>query len=138
MTPAEIKLVTDSWEKVKPISDKAAELFYGKLFELDPSLKALFKGDMAEQGRKLMAMINTAVNGLTNLEAIVPAVQDLGKRHVGYGVTDEHYDTVGAALLWTLEQGLGDGFTDEVKQAWTDTYVLLATTMKEAAASEAA
>ena len=138
MTPEQITLVTTSWEKVKPISEQAAELFYGKLFELDPSLKSLFSGDMKEQGRKLMAMINTAVNGLQNLEAIVPAVQDLGRRHVGYGVKDEHYDTVAAALLWTLEQGLGDAFTDDVKQAWTDTYVLLATTMKDAAASVAA
>ena len=138
MTPEQITLVTTSWEKVKPISEQAAELFYGKLFELDPSLKSLFSGDMKEQGRKLMAMINTAVNGLKNLEAIVPAVQDLGRRHVGYGVKDEHYDTVAAALLWTLEQGLGDAFTSDVKQAWTDTYVLLATTMKDAAASVAA
>ena len=138
MTPEQITLVITSWEKVKPISEQAAELFYGKLFELDPSLKSLFSGDMKEQGRKLMAMINTAVNGLKNLDAIVPAVQDLGRRHVGYGVKDEHYDTVAAALLWTLEQGLGDAFTAEVKQAWTDTYVLLATTMKDAAASVAA
>lgn len=138
MTPEQIELVTSSWEKVKPISGKAAELFYGKLFELDPGLESLFKGDMVEQGKKLMKMINTAVNGLQNLEAIVPAVQDLGRRHVGYGVEDAHYDTVGAALLWTLEQGLGDAFTEDVKQAWTDTYVLLATTMKDAAAAAAA
>ena len=138
LTPEQITLVKESWEKVVPIADTAAELFYGKLFELDPELKSLFKGDMTEQGRKLMAMINTAVNGLKNLEAIVPAVQDLGRRHVGYGVKDEHYDTVAAALLWTLEQGLGDAFTSDVKQAWTDTYVLLATTMKDAAASVAA
>ena len=138
MTPQQISLVTSSWAKVKPISETAAELFYGKLFELDPSLKSMFPSDMKEQGRKLMAMINTAVNGLNNLDAIVPAVQQLGKRHVGYGVTDEHYDTVAAALLWTLEKGLGDAFTPDVKKAWTDTYVLLATTMKEAAATEAA
>ena len=138
MTPQQVTLVTTSWEKVKPISETAAELFYGKLFELDPSLKPLFKGDMKDQGRKLMAMINTAVNGLKNLDAIVPAVQELGRRHVGYGVKDEHYDTVAAALLWTLEQGLGDAFTPDVKQAWTETYVLLATTMKNAAASAAA
>jgi len=137
MTPQQVKLVSSTWEKVKPISETAAELFYGKLFELDPGLKPMFKGDMKEQGRKLMAMINTAVNGLNNLEAIVPAVQDLGKRHVDYGVTDEHYDTVAAALLWTLEQGLGDAFTDDVKKAWTDTYILLATTMKDAAAKAA-
>ena len=138
MTPQQVTLVISTWEKVKPISDTAAELFYGKLFELDPSLKPLFKGDMKEQGRKLMAMINTAVNGLKNLDAIVPAVQQLGKRHVGYGVKDEHYDTVAAALLWTLEKGLGEAFTPEAKDAWTVTYVTLATVMKEAAASEAA
>jgi hemoglobin-like flavoprotein len=138
MTPEQITLVQTSWEKVKPISDKAAELFYGKLFELDPELKDMFKGDMAEQGRKLMMMINTAVNALNNIEGIVPAVQDLGKRHAGYGVQDKDYDTVAAALLWTLEAGLGDEFTPEVKGAWTDTYVLLATTMKDAAREVAA
>jgi hemoglobin-like flavoprotein len=138
MTPEQITLVQTSWEKVKPISDKAAELFYGKLFELDPELKDMFKGDMAEQGRKLMMMINTAVNALNNIEGIVPAVQDLGKRHAGYGVQDKDYDTVAAALLWTLEAGLGDEFTPDVKGAWTDTYVLLATTMKDAAKEVAA
>lgn len=138
MTPQQLILVQESWEKVKPISDTAAQLFYGKLFELDPSLKGLFKGDMAEQGKKLMTMINVAVNGLKRLEAIVPAVQDLGKRHVGYGVKDEDYDTVGTALVWTLSQGLGDGFTDEVKDAWVSVYGILATTMKNAAAEVAA
>ena len=137
MTPEEIELVKGSWEKVKPISDTAAELFYGKLFELDPELQSLFKGDMKEQGRKLMAMINTAVNALDRLDTVVPAVQDLGRRHVGYGVKDADYDTVGAALIWTLEQGLGDEFTDDVKTAWVDTYGLLSTTMKEAAAEPA-
>ena len=138
MTPEQIEVVQSSWEKVKPISEKAAELFYGKLFELNPAYRELFPSDMTEQGRKLMAMINTAVNGLNNLEAIVPAVEEMGKRHVGYGVKDEDYDTVGEALLWTLDAGLGDDFTDDVKQAWTDTYVILATTMKNAAAAVAA
>ena len=133
MTPEQAVLVKESWAKVTPIADKAAELFYGKLFEMDPSLKPLFKGDMTEQGRKLMAMINTAVNALDRLEEVVPAVQELGKRHVGYGVKDKDYDTVGGALLWTLEAGLGDGFTPEVKEAWTSVYGVLATTMKEAA-----
>lgn len=138
MTPEKVKLVQSSFEKVLPIAETAAELFYGKLFELDPELKSLFKGDMKEQGRKLMAMIRTAVNGLNDLPSIVPAVQDLGKRHVDYGVTDAHYDTVGEALLWTLEQGLGEAFTPETKDAWTEVYVLLATTMKDAAAKAAA
>jgi hemoglobin-like flavoprotein len=138
MTPEKIALVQGSWEKVKPISDKAAELFYGKLFELNPAYRDLFPEDMVEQGRKLMAMINTAVNSLNNLEAVVPAVEDMGKRHVGYGVTEADYDVVGEALLWTLEAGLGDDFTDEVKAAWTEVYTLLATTMKNAAATLAA
>ena len=138
MTPEQIELVQSSWEKVKPISEKAAELFYGKLFELNPDYKALFPSDMVEQGRKLMAMINTAVNSLNNLEAVVPAVEEMGKRHVGYGVKDEDYDVVGEALLWTLGAGLGDDFTDEVKEAWTETYIVLSTTMKNAAATMAA
>ena len=137
MTPEKINLVKSSWANVAPISEQAAELFYGKLFELNPDLKSMFKSDMKEQGRKLMAMLNTAVNSLDKLETIVPAVQDMGRRHVTYGVKDEDYDTVGEALLWTLEQGLGDGFTPEVKEAWVDTYTLVSTTMKTAAAQAA-
>lgn len=138
MTNEEIELVKTSWAKVLPISEKAAELFYGKLFELDPELKKLFPEDMKEQGAKLMKMINTAVNGLDRLAEIVPAVEALGERHVGYGVTDEHYDTVGEALIWTLGAGLGDDFTDEVKDAWVKVYTVLADTMKGAAAKVAA
>jgi hemoglobin-like flavoprotein len=137
MTPAQTELIKSSWAQVVPISDKAAELFYGKLFELDPSVRSLFKGDMAEQGQKLMRMIGTAVNGLDRLDEIVPAVQQLGVRHVEYGVKDEHYDTVGAALLWTLETGLGDAFTAETKEAWATVYGILADTMKSAAAQAA-
>lgn len=138
MTNEEIELVKTSWEKVEPISDVAAELFYGKLFEIDPTLKAMFSDDIEEQGKKLMMMINMAVNGLDRLDQIVPAVQALAERHVGYGVTDGHYDTVGEALIWTLGQGLGDGFTDDVKAAWLTTYTLLANTMKEGAGEVAA
>jgi hemoglobin-like flavoprotein len=138
MTPEQVQLVKNSWGQVVPIADKAAELFYGKLFELDPSVKPLFKGDMVEQGRKLTKMINTAVNGLDRLDAIVPAVQQLGVRHIAYGVRDEHYDTVGAALLWTLEAGLGEGFTDEARDAWATVYGILADTMKAAAREAAA
>jgi hemoglobin-like flavoprotein len=137
MTPEEIELVKNSWAKVVPIADKAAELFYGKLFELDPSVRPLFKGDMTEQGQKLTRMISTAVNGLDRLDMIVPAVQQLGVRHVDYGIKDEHYDTVGAALLWTLEAGLGDAFTPETKEAWAKVYGILADTMKSAAAEAA-
>ncbi|MGH8786694.1 MAG: globin family protein [Cupriavidus necator] len=136
MTPQEITLVQTSWQKVVPIKEKAAELFYGKLFEMDPSLRPLFKGDTVEQGRKLMAMINTVVTKLDQLDDIVPAVQELGRRHVAYGVKDEDYDTVAGALLWTsLGAGLGDAFTDEVKGAWTSAYLILAGAMKDAAAT---
>jgi len=138
MTPAQVELIKSSWAQVVPISDKAAELFYGKLFEMDPSVRPLFKGDMVEQGQKLMRMIGTAVNGLDRLDAIVPAVQQLGVRHIAYGVKDEHYDTVGAALLWTLETGLGDAFTEDTKEAWATVYGILSDTMKTAAAEAAA
>lgn len=133
MTSHQVTLVQTTWEKVVPIADTAAALFYGRLFELDPALKPLFTSDIKEQGRKLMQMITVAVRGLGNLAALVPAVQELGRRHVGYGVKKEHYDTVGAALLWTLEQGLGPAFTAEVREAWATVYGVLATTMQAAA-----
>lgn len=133
MTPRQIGLIRTSWDKVVPISEAAAELFYGKLFELDPDLRPLFKGDLKEQGAKLMTMLNTVVGGLDNLEAIVPAAQASGVRHAGYGVKDEMYDTVAEALLWTLGQGLGDDFTEEVKDSWVAAYVILSTVMKDAA-----
>jgi len=134
MTPEQIALVQASFAQVLPIADTAAGLFYGRLFELDPSLRPMFKGDMEEQGRKLMTMLKVVVNGLTRLDQLVPAVQSLGRRHAGYGVQDQHYDTVAAALLWTLAQGLGASFTTEVATAWATAYVVLADTMKAAAA----
>jgi len=133
MTPRQIGLVRSSWDKVLPISKTAAELFYGKLFELDEDLKPLFKGDLTEQGEKLMTMLDTVVGSLDNLEAVIPAAQASGARHAGYGVTDEMYDTVAEALIWTLGQGLGDDFTDDVKDAWVTAYVILSGVMKEAA-----
>jgi hemoglobin-like flavoprotein len=126
-------LVQESFAAVLPIADDAAVLFYRRLFELDPSLQRMFRGDMTEQRRKLMQMLTAAVKGLDRLDQLVPVVEDLGRRHVGYGVADAHYDTVGAALLWTLEKGLGDAFTAEVKDAWVAVYGLLAGTMKNAA-----
>ena len=138
MTPEQIELVQSNWAAVEPISAQAADLFYGKLFELDPALRPMFPEDMSEQKKKLMDMLKIAVNGLTKLEEIVPAVRNLGKRHVDYGVKDEQYGTVAAALLWTLEQGLGDQFTGEAKTAWTEVYTVLATQMQDAAAEEAA
>ena len=137
MTPEQKDLVQSTFADVAPIADTAAKLFYSKLFELDPELKPLFKGDMEEQGRKLMKIIGTAVNGLDKLDEIVPVVEDLGKRHVDYGVKDKDYNTVGTALLWTLKQGLDSKFTPEVEEAWTVVYTLLADTMKTAAAQAA-
>ena len=136
MTPQQIALVQESFAKVEPIADTAAHLFYQRLFETDPSAAPLFRGDMVQQGRRLMQMIGVAVKGLNRLDEIVPAVQAMGRRHRGYGVKASHYQSVGAALLWTLGQGLGDAFTPEVKAAWTETYGLRASVMQEAAASE--
>jgi hemoglobin-like flavoprotein len=117
-----------------PISDAAASLFYDRLFELDPSVKPLFKSDMGEQKKKLMQTLTVAVDGLRNLPKLVPVLQALGVRHAGYMVQDHHYDVVGAALLWTLREGLGDDFTDEVEDAWKEIYTLVADVMKKAAA----
>jgi hemoglobin-like flavoprotein len=136
MTPEQIKLIQTSFERVLPIADTAAELFYNRLFELDPALRPLFRGDLREQGRKLMTMIRFVVVGLSRLDQLVPAVQDLGRRHAGYGVQPGHYATVGAALLWTLECGLGDEFTPQVAAAWAEAYTILADTMRAAAAYE--
>ncbi len=131
-----VTLVQESFEKVKPIAPQAAEIFYSKLFELDPALKPLFPSNeeaMKSQGNKLMTMLGAAVAGLSNIEALVPVLQGLGKRHVEYKVEASHYDTVGAALLATLEVGLGDGFTENVKEAWTNVYQTMASVMIEAA-----
>lgn len=133
MTPKQISLVQESWQKVVPIAPQAAEIFYNTLFELDPSLKPMFKKDITEQGKKLMAMLDTAVKLLTEPEKLIPAVKKLGAGHVKYGVKPEHYDTVGAALLKTLEAGLGDTFNTPLKRAWTAVYKTLATTMIDAA-----
>ena len=125
MTPQQIKLVQDSFAKVAPISEQAAGLFYGRLFEIAPEAKPLFVGDMKEQGRKLMATLAVVVNGLSNLDAILPAASALAKRHVAYGVKPGHYAPVGEALLWTLERGLGTGWTRELAVAWTAAYTTL-------------
>jgi hemoglobin-like flavoprotein len=135
MTPEQIALVQQSWQKVVPIADQAAALFYARLFELDGGLEPLFKGDLKSQGRKLTSMINTAVVNLSNLDGILPAVEDLGRRHAGYGVKAADYGTVATALLWTLEKGLGSAFTAETKQAWTEAYTALAGAMLRAAAA---
>ena len=138
LTPEQKQLVRSSWALVRPIQEEAARLFYGRLFEVDPSTRPLFAhSDMARQGRMLMQTINIAVTSLDRLEQILPAIEDLGRRHAGYGVTDEHYASVGGALLWTLGQGLGEAFTPEVEEAWAETYWTLATIMKGAMAEAA-
>lgn len=133
MTPQQVQIVQSTWAKVLPIKDAAARIFYRRLFEMDPSLEAMFIGDLHTQGRKLMLVLDSAVNGLSRLEHIVAAIRELGLRHAGYGVKDHHYTTVGAALLWTLERILSAEFTSDVKEAWASAYGLLASTMREAA-----
>jgi hemoglobin-like flavoprotein len=125
MTPEQIKLVQDSFAKVAPISEKAAELFYGHLFEIAPQVRAMFPDDMTEQRKKLMATLAIVVQGLNNLDTILPAASALAKRHVSYGAEAAHYPVVGQALLWTLEQGLGPSWTPEVATAWTSAYTTL-------------
>src|SRR5262245_39941722 len=134
MTPEQKQLVKESFALVEPIAETAAALFYARLFELDPSLRPMFRGDITEQGRKLMQTLAVVVHGLDRLPTLIPAVEALGRRHVGYGVRDEHYTTVATALLWTLEQGLGPAFTPAAREAWTAAYVMLATVMQRAAA----
>src|SRR3954468_4886081 len=136
VTDRQKTLVQTTFQTIVPIAADAAVLFYQRLFEIAPELRPMFRSDMTEQRKKLMQMLTAAVKGLDRLEQLVPVVQDLGRRHVGYGVEDKHYDTVGAALLWTLEMGLGEAFTPEVKDAWATVYGVLASTMK-AAANEA-
>ena len=134
MTPQQIELVKKTWVEVVPIADKAAELFYGRLFELEPSYRPMFKNNMTEQGKKLMKTINIAVEALDDVEPLIPTLKQMGADHAGYGVVNRDYNVVGAALLWTLEQGLGEAFTDEVKNAWAAVYEVLADTMKAGAA----
>ncbi len=134
MTPEQIKLVQDSFKKVAPIAPQAADIFYARLFEIAPDVRPLFPDDMSGQKGKLMGMLGTAVTNLHQVETIIPTVQELGRKHVGYGVKDQHYKPVGEALVYTLEQGLGDDFTPEVKEAWIETYMTLQGVMTAAAA----
>ncbi len=134
MNPEQINLVQNTFYHIEPIAEIAAGLFYNRLFEVDPSLKPMFKNDIKEQGKKLMQALAFVVKGLKKPDTIIPVLQDMGCGHVRYGVQDAHYDTVGAALLWTLEKGLGEeAWTAEVEEAWTAAYGLIAHVMKEAA-----
>jgi hemoglobin-like flavoprotein len=132
-TLKQIELVQRTFAVVAPLADDVAALFYRRLFEIDPSLQSMFKGDMVAQRRKLMVMLTAAVKGLPRLDRLVPVLQDLGRRHADYGVIESQYETVGSALLWTLEKGLGPDFTPEVRDAWTTVYGVLAATMKAGA-----
>jgi hemoglobin-like flavoprotein len=130
LTAQQIRLVQQSFAKVEPIAAQASAIFYQKLFEIDPSLRRLFKHDMSEQGKMLMGTLKVAVHGLNDLSKIVPVLHKLAERHVGYGVLPEHYTLVGNALLRTLKAGLGDEFTEETREAWVATYRLMAQAMK--------
>jgi hemoglobin-like flavoprotein len=138
MTPKQIALVQSTWQQVLSISDAAACIFYERLFKLDPSMRILFKDDMGEQRRKLIAMLTAVVNSLQRFDTLVPAIEDLGRRHARYGVQDRHYAIVGVALLGTLEQGLPNDFTADVRDAWNAAYALVARTMKQATLHETA
>jgi nitric oxide dioxygenase len=133
MTPEQVSLVQQSFSKVAPIADQAAVMFYDRLFEVAPQVKAMFPADMTEQRKKLMATLAVVVNGLSNLESILPAASALAQRHVAYGARAEHYPVVGSALLWTLENGLGEGWTPEIASAWTAAYTTLSGFMIEQA-----
>jgi len=132
-TMHQIELVQRTFAVVAPIADDVAVLFYRRLFEIDPTLESMFTGNMADQRRKLMVMLTAAVKGLPRLDRLIPVLQDLGRRHADYGVDDRHYETVGEALLWTLEKGLGPDFTPDVREAWTTVYRVLASTMRAGA-----
>jgi hemoglobin-like flavoprotein len=133
MSPEQVTLVQQSFSKVAPIADQAAVMFYDRLFDIAPQVKAMFPEDMSEQRKKLMATLAVVVNGLSNLESILPAASALAQRHVAYGAKAEHYPVVGSALLWTLEQGLGDGWTPDIASAWAAAYGTLSGFMIEQA-----
>ena len=137
MTPQQIALVQNTFDKIIPISTEVAKLFYQRLFELDPKLKSLFKGDIDAQGKKLMEALGNAICGLNNIDKVVVILEELGARHVTYGVKAEHYDTAGKALIWTLKQGLDNLFTKDVEIAWLEAYRLLSSVMKSAASKAA-
>jgi len=133
MTPEQVRCVQESFAKIAAISEQAAVLFYRRLFEIAPEVKPLFRGDMTEQGRKLMKTIGVVVNSLGNLDTVLPAAAALAKGHVAYGVTASHYTPVGEALLWTLERGLGDAWNSDLSSAWTAAYATLSNFMIGAA-----
>jgi len=137
MTQPQRQIVRQTFARIEPIAEIAADLFYNRLFEIDPTLRPMFKGDMKEQGRKLMSMLSMIVHGLDDFASVRPSVEHLGRRHRSYEVTPAQYETVGAALIWTLEQGLGESFTQEVRDAWIAAYGAIAGIMTAAAERQA-
>lgn len=133
MEDTQKRLVGESWRKFAPEAERAAILFYTRLFEEDPQLRSLFHGDMAEQGQRLMSMLGTAIDELDKLEAMVPTIRELGKRHAAFGVKPEHYETFSNALMWTLQTVLGADFYPEVEEAWTALFDFMAENMKQGA-----
>jgi len=131
ITPQQKLLVQESFTKVEPIADQAADIFYSKLFEYDPSLKKLFKGDMKEQGKKLMATLKIAVKSLDDIDSLIPVLQALATKHIAYGVTADDYTPVGNALIFALKTGLGNGFTPDLRTAWIEVYSTIATVMRQ-------
>lgn len=138
MSPQQIQLVRTTWQQVLPIRAAAADLFYGRLFELAPEVRPMFKRDIHAQGAMLMATLAGVVDNLDHLAAVLPTAEALARRHVAYGVRAEHYAVVGNALLWTLQQGLGKAFTPSVQEAWAAAYDALASAMTRAAYPDAA
>lgn len=138
LSPLQIGRVQKTWALAEPLGDTVTTLFYGRLFELDPSLKPLFRNDLLHQGRSLRVMLSMVTAGLSQVEQLIPTLLSCGRRHVGYGVVDSHYDSVREALLWTLAQTLREHFSEEARGAWIATYELMAGVMKEAAAKEIA
>ena len=130
MTPKQTQIVQRSFLKIAPIAELAADLFYARLFELDPALRPLFKSDMKRQGMTLMTMLSSAVRGLDNPDALVPVLRSLGRRHVSYGVKEAHYETVGEAFLDTLAHAFGPEFDADTRDAWTAAFALMSSVMK--------
>jgi hemoglobin-like flavoprotein len=130
VTPEDIACVQSTWAKLIPVAEEAATLFYGRLFEKYPDVKPLFKGDMDEQGRRIMGMIHSTVTQLGDLDPLRPVLRASGARHTSYGVGPGDYDKMADALYWTLEQVLGDAFTPEVRSAWVAVFNELAAVMQ--------
>jgi hemoglobin-like flavoprotein len=135
MIPERRQLVTESWKSLAPNGAMVGAIFYRRLFEIDPTLRPLFaRVPMDDQIHKLVTMLDLVVHWLDLPERLVPVLKQLGERHTKYGVQDEHYTKVGTALLGTLEEGLGDKFTPELRSAWTEAFLLISSLMRRGAA----